>query len=71
MFLKGTTEIKLIVSLVATDRATASYNPHKYEDDELFQGLPDDNFRHRYAIDLKDIGYMRQTKELEKKTDNR
>ena len=35
----------------------------RYEDDELFQGLPDDNFRHRYAIDLKDIGYMRQTKE--------
>jgi len=35
----------------------------KYEDDELFQGLPDDNFRHRYAIDLKDIGFMRQTKE--------
>ncbi|MDE7221171.1 MAG: permease-like cell division protein FtsX [Oscillospiraceae bacterium] len=35
----------------------------KYEDDELFQGLPDDNFRHRYAIDLADIGYMRQTKE--------
>ena len=35
----------------------------RYEDDELFQGLPDDNFRHRYAVDLKDIGYMRQTKE--------
>ena len=35
----------------------------RYEDDELFQGLPDDNFRHRYAVDLKDIGYMRQTRE--------
>ena len=34
----------------------------KYEDDELFQGLPDSNFRHRYAIDLVDIGYMSQTK---------
>ena len=34
----------------------------RYEDDELFQGLPDDNFRHRYAIDLKDIGLMGQTK---------
>ena len=33
----------------------------RYEDDELFQ-LPDDNFRHRYAIDLVDIGYMSQTK---------
>jgi len=34
----------------------------KYENDELFQGLPDDNFRHRYAIDLNDIGHMSQTK---------
>ena len=34
----------------------------RYEDDELFQGLPDDNFRHRYAIDLVDIGQMSQTK---------
>jgi len=33
----------------------------RYEDDELFQ-LPDDNFRHRYAIDLEDIGLMSQTK---------
>ena len=36
----------------------------RYEDDELFQGLPDDNFRHRYAIDLIDIGFMGQTGEL-------
>ena len=34
----------------------------RYEDDELFQGLPDDNFRHRYAVDLADIGRMSQTK---------
>jgi len=34
----------------------------RYEDDELFQGLPDSNFRHRYAIDLEDIGKMSQTK---------
>jgi len=33
----------------------------RYEDDELFQGLPDSNFRHRYAIDLEDIGKMAQT----------
>ena len=33
----------------------------RYEDDELFQ-LPDENFRHRYAVDLKDIGRMAQTK---------
>ena len=34
----------------------------RYEDDELFQGLPDENFPHRFAIDLKDIGRMSQTK---------
>ena len=33
----------------------------RYEDEELFQ-LPDDNFRHRYAIDLVDIGRIAQTK---------
>ncbi len=33
----------------------------RYEGDDLFQGLPDDNFRHRFAIDLKDIGYMSET----------
>lgn len=35
----------------------------RYEDDELFQGLPDNNFNHRFAIDLADIGHMRETKE--------
>ena len=34
----------------------------RYEDDELFQGIPDSNFPHRFAIDLKDIGYMSETK---------
>jgi cell division transport system permease protein len=33
----------------------------RYEDEELFQ-LPDNNFRHRYAIDLEDIGRMGETK---------
>jgi cell division transport system permease protein len=33
----------------------------RYEDEELFQ-LPDNNFRHRYAIDLEDIGLMGETK---------
>ena len=37
----------------------------RYEDDELFQGLPDNNFNHRFDIDLADIGYMRETKEME------
>lgn len=35
----------------------------KYEGDELFQGLPDENFRHRYTIDLEDIGYMAATRD--------
>ena len=35
----------------------------RYEDEELFQGLPDDNFRHRFAIELVDIGYMSETRE--------
>ncbi len=34
----------------------------RYEDNELFQGLPDDNFRSRYAVDLVDIGLMSRTK---------
>ena len=34
----------------------------RYEDEELFQGLPDDNFRHRFAVELVDIGYMSETK---------
>ena len=34
---------------------------NRYEGDELFQGLPDDNFRHRFAIDLNDIGYLKET----------
>ena len=34
----------------------------RYEGNELFQGLPDDNFPHRYSIDLEDIGYMAETR---------
>lgn len=34
----------------------------RYEDEALFQGLPDDNFRHRFAVELVDIGYMSETK---------
>ena len=34
----------------------------RYEGNELFQGLPDDNFQHRYSIDLVDIGYMAETR---------
>ena len=50
------------VTFISNKEAAAAFRD-RYEDDALFQGLPDDNFRHRYAIDLKDIGYMRQTKE--------
>lgn len=49
-------------TFISNEEAAETFRD-KYEDDELFQGLPDDNFRHRYAIDLKDIGYMSQTKE--------
>ena len=49
-------------TFISNEEAARTFRD-KYEDDELFQGLPDENFRHRYAIDLEDIGYMRQTKE--------
>ena len=48
-------------SFISNVEAAAAFRS-RYEDDELFQGLPDDNFRHRYAIDLADIGLMSQTK---------
>ena len=48
-------------TFISNEEAAAAFRG-RYEDDELFQGLPDDNFRHRYAIDLVDIGYMSQTK---------
>ena len=49
-------------TFISNEEAARTFRD-KYEDDELFQGLPDENFRHRYAIDLEDIGYMRQTRE--------
>ena len=48
-------------TFISNEEAAKTFRD-KYEDDELFQGLPDSNFRHRYAIDLVDIGYMSQTK---------
>ena len=36
----------------------------KYEEEELYQDLEPEIFRHRYAIDLIDIGKMSETKEL-------
>ncbi len=49
-------------SFISDVEAAAAFRS-RYEDDELFQGLPDNNFNHRFAIDLADIGYMRETKE--------
>ena len=49
------------VTFISNVEAAAAFR-ERYEDDELFQGLPDENFRHRYAIDLEDIGYMGKTK---------
>ena len=48
------------VHFISDQEAAAAFRA-RYENDELFQGLPDDNFSHRYAIDLVDIGYMGQT----------
>ncbi len=48
------------VSFISNAEAAEAFRA-RYEDDELFQGLPDENFRHRFAIDLKDIGYMSET----------
>ncbi|MBD5161340.1 MAG: ABC transporter permease [Oscillibacter sp.] len=50
------------VTFISNEEAARDFRA-RYEDEALFQGLPDDNFRHRFAVDLEDIGYMRQTKE--------
>ena len=49
------------VTFISNSEAAEAFR-NRYEGDELFQGIPDDNFRHRFAIDLKDIGYMSETK---------
>ena len=48
------------VTFISNAEAAEAFRA-RYEGDELFQGIPDDNFRHRYAIDLKDIGRMSET----------
>ena len=57
--LLAVSNVKRVTFISNAEAAEAFRN--RYEGDELFQGLPDDNFRHRYAIDLKDIGYMGET----------
>ena len=49
------------VTFISNSEAAAAFRA-RYEGDELFQSLPDENFRHRFAIDLKDIGYMSETR---------
>ncbi len=49
------------VTFISNEEAALVFRS-RYENNELFQGVPDDNFRHRFAIDLEDIGYMSQTK---------
>lgn len=48
------------VTFISNTEAAEAFRG-RYEDEELFQ-LPDNNFRHRYAIDLEDIGRMGETK---------
>ena len=48
------------VTFISNSEAAEAFRA-RYEGDELFQSIPDDNFRHRYAIDLKDIGRMSET----------
>ena len=50
------------VTFISNAKAAEEFRA-RYEDEELFQGLPDDNFRHRFAIELVDIGYMSETRE--------
>ena len=50
------------VTFISNTEAAESFRA-RYEGDENFQGLPDDIFPHRFAIDLVDIGYMQQTVE--------
>lgn len=49
------------VTFISNAEAAEAFR-NRYEGDELFQGIPDNNFRHRYAIDLKDIGLMSETR---------
>lgn len=48
------------VTFISNSEAAEAFRA-RYEGDELFQGIPDDNFPHRYAIDLNDIGHMSET----------
>ena len=48
-------------TFISNSEAAAAFR-ERYEGEELYTGIPDSNYRHRYAIDLKDIGLIAQTK---------
>ena len=48
-------------SFIPKEEAADAFR-ERYVGNDNMQGLPDEVFRHRFAIDLKDIGYMAQTK---------
>jgi len=52
----------LDVQFITNTQAAAEFRS-RYEDDDLFQGLPDDNFPHRFIVNLVDIGYMGETRQ--------
>lgn len=51
------------VTFISREEAMENFQS-KYPDEELYQDLEPEIFRHRYAIDLVDIGKMSETKEL-------
>ena len=48
---------------ISRTEALADYES-QYEDEELFQDLPDSTLRHRFVVSLADISQMSETKEL-------
>ena len=51
------------VTFISREEAMENFQS-KYPEEELYQDLEPEIFRHRYAIDLVDIGKMSETKEL-------
>ena len=51
------------VTFISREEAMENFQS-KYPDEELYQDLEPEIFRHRYAIDLVDIGKMSETKKL-------
>ena len=49
------------VTFISREQAMADFQS-KYEEEELYQDLDAEIFRHRYAVDMVDIGRMAETK---------